>query len=104
MSRIAVFPARKSRGALLFLFALVAFFALLRLGLGFLFGAFFAFHFLLALLDDFRLGRRCSFRSHGFRGLLFFDLERDDVRQHAFGLGQQLEFRGVNRQITGAQR
>src|SRR5947207_15602018 len=96
MSRIDVFPARKSRGALLFLFALVAFFALLRLGLGFLFGAFFAFHFLLALLDDFRLGRRCGFRRHGFRGLLFFDVERADVLPPAFVVGEALASGGVD--------
>src|SRR5258708_6130130 len=64
---------------LLFLL-LVRFLGLLGgLGLGFALGAFFAFDFFLALLDDFGLGWSCGFRGHGLDRLLFFDLESDNV-------------------------
>ncbi len=41
-------------------------------------GAFLAFHFLFALLDDFGLGGN-STRSHSFHRLFFFDAEGDNV-------------------------
>src|SRR6266436_8433734 len=73
------------------------------LGLGFAFGTFFALDFLLALLDDFGLGWSCSFRSRDFRGLLFFDLERDDVRENLLRVGDQLHLRGIELEIAGAK-
>src|SRR5262249_48126142 len=82
---------RRSTALLLLLPALIA---LLGLGLGF---ALFAFHFLLALLDDLGLGRSTAFYSHCLRGLLFFNLQRHNVRQHTLGIGDQLDLRRIDR-------
>src|SRR3981189_2319927 len=65
--------------------------------------SFFPFPFLPALLEAPRLGRRCRFRRHGFHGLLFFHLQRHDVRQHALRLGDQLHLGGIERQFTCTQ-
>src|SRR5260370_40790936 len=67
--------AATTKRLLLFLL-LVGFLGLLgRLGLGFAFGTFLAFDFLLALLDDFGLGWAPRFPGHVLHGLLFLDLE-----------------------------
>src|SRR5215831_8050535 len=66
------------------------------------FGAFLAFHFLLALLDDLGLGRHCAFCRH-FGRLLFFRLERDDVSDDPLRVGDQLHLVGVDRDITGSE-
>src|SRR6267378_1414921 len=71
--------------------------------LGFAFGAFFAFHFFLALLDDFRLGWCCAFSGNDFGRLLFFDLERDHVRENLFGIGEELHLAGIDLQIACAE-
>src|SRR5712692_7182886 len=100
-------PALRSRRhkPKLLLFLLVALFGFLcGLGLGFAFGAFFAFDFFLALLDDFGLGWSCSFRGHGLDGLLFFDLESDNVGENLFGVGQELQLGGVDLQSASAER
>src|SRR5579862_7168479 len=65
-------------------------------------GAFFALFFLLALLDDFWLGWRCARGGH-FGRLLFFDLERDDVRDDAILVGDQLYLFGIQLKISGTQ-
>src|SRR5712692_2094726 len=79
-------------------------FLFLGLGLCFLcLSAFFAFHFLLALLDDFGLSRRCYFRCHGLGGLLFLYLERNHVRDHALRLGEHFDFSRIDRQVAHAQ-
>src|SRR5689334_21736663 len=75
------------------LFGLLCLFGF-ALGLGF--GAFFAFHFLFALLDDFGLCRRRRFCRDCLGGLLFFNLQRDHVRDNLFRIGQQLHLSGVN--------
>src|SRR6266481_4409101 len=82
--------AATTKRLLLFLL-LVGFLGLLGgLGLGF------AFDFLLSLLDDFGLGWSRGFRGHGFDGLLFFDLESDDVGENLLGIGEQLQLACVN--------
>src|SRR5216683_8338463 len=96
--------AATTKRLLLFLL-LVGFLGLLGgLGLGFAFGTFLAFDFLLALLDDFGLGWSRGFRGHGFDGLLFFDLESDDVGENLLGIGEQLQLGGVDLQIASAER
>src|SRR5260370_9901221 len=82
--------AATTKRLLLFLL-LVGFLGLLGgLGLGFAFGTFLAFDFLLALLDDFGLGWSRGFRGHGFDGLLFFDLQSDDVGENPLGIVEPL--------------
>src|SRR5579862_3105528 len=66
-------------------------------------GAFFALFFLLALLDDFWLGWRCAFGCH-FGRLLFFDLERDDVRDDAILVGDQLDLLGIHWDFARTER
>ena len=53
---------------------------LFLLGRGSFFAFFSLFGFLLALLDDFGLGRSCGFGGDGFGRLLFLDAQSDDVR------------------------
>src|SRR5208283_4742062 len=65
--------------------------------------AFLPFHFLLALLDDFRLRRGRRNNRRRFHRLLFLDAQRHHVRQHAVAIGQQLELALVDRQFVGAQ-
>src|SRR5579863_2175022 len=63
----------------------------------------FAFFFLLALLDDFRLsGRRLGCHGslrHGF----FFLLERHNVREHALRVRYQLDLFWIEWQVRGAE-
>ena len=61
------------------------------------------FGFLLALLDDFGLGRCCSGYGDRLGGLLFLDAQGHDVRQHASRIGKQLDLFRINRQIAGAK-
>src|SRR5260370_34203313 len=90
--------AATTKRLLLFLL-LVGFLGLLGgLGLGFAFGTFLAFDFLLALLDDFGLGWSRGFRGHGFDGLLFFEPQRDDMGQNLPWAGEQLGLAGVKLQ------
>jgi len=67
------------------------------------FGAFFTFHFFLALLDDFGLGWSCAFCCDDFGRLLFFDLESDHVRENLFGIGEELHLAGIDLQIACAE-
>src|SRR5260370_17568951 len=88
--------AATTKRLLLFLLLVGSLGLLGGLGLGFAFGTFLAFDFLLALLDDFGLGWSRGFRGHGFDGLLFFDLESDDVGENLLGIGEQLQLACVN--------
>src|SRR5260221_10251828 len=88
--------AATTKRLLLFLL-LVGFLGLLGgLGLGFAFGTFLAFDFLLALLDDFGLGWSRGFHGHGFDVLFFLDLESDDLGEDLLGVGVQLHLASVN--------
>src|SRR5467141_3087294 len=88
--------AATTKRLLLFLL-LVGFLGLLGgLGLGFAFGAFLAFDFLLALLDHFGLAWSLGLRGHGVNGLLFCDLESDDVSDPMLGIGEPLPLACVN--------
>src|SRR5450755_222160 len=95
-------PRRIRRAVQLLLF--VALVGLLDLALGVGFFAFLAFFVLLALLDDFGLGSCCGIGGHGVDGFLFFDLERDNVRDNAIFVGNQFYFGGVKLQFAGTQR
>src|SRR4029077_5542353 len=62
------------------------------------------FRFLLALLDDFWLGRRSlGCRCHRFRSRLLFLLEHHDVRQHTLLVREQFDLRRVKRQVARAE-
>src|SRR5271165_1641049 len=91
--------ARTARVALL-LFLVVLVRAFFGLAAGF--RALFAFFVLLALLDDFGLGRG-GCRRGDVSGLLFFNAQGHYVGQHAIGFGEQLHLFLVQRQITGTQ-
>jgi len=102
MSRIDLFPAVRIRTAsVYFSFRLAPLLALPALGLASS-SAPSSPPLLLALLNDFGLGPASPFLRPRLPGLFFFDLERDDVRQHAFGLGDQLDLGGVYRQCARA--
>ena len=62
-----------------------------------------ALFFLLTLLHHFGLGWRGVGGYGGIGGRLFFLLQHDDVRDNANGVGDQLDFRRIERKIGGAQ-
>src|SRR6185437_9507570 len=76
----------------------------LLLGL-FGFGTLFAFlRFLLALLDNFGLGRNCLGGRHGFGWRhFFFLLQNNDVRQNTLRVSHQFHFLRIKRQIGRAE-
>src|SRR6185437_15298515 len=90
------------RRKLLFLLLFSLLFGFLGL---FRLGALFAFlDFLLALLDDFGLGRNCLSGCRSFGGRhFFFLLQNHDVRQNALRVSDQFHFLGIKRQIGRAE-
>src|SRR6266849_5786784 len=97
-------PRRTGPPLLLLLLVLVLVLVLLFLFLLGLFfpglGDFFAFFFLLALLDDFGFGRRRRFRSHGLGRLFFLGAQGNHVGDDALRVGHQRHFRGIDGQVA----